>query len=82
MSRHLEIWQLETFASPREQDWLKWVAVVESLLGHSLDGNQMSDGYSLDYAADAFADGVSPQEYVEEICECANYLRPSRGLDQ
>lgn len=57
----------ESYVSPLEKAWLAWVKKVESLLGHSLDGDQEKDGYSLDYAHDAFSDGVSAKEHVEEI---------------
>lgn len=57
----------ESYVSPRERAWERWVAKVEKLLGHDLDGNQDRDGYSLDYAYDAFADGLSVAEYAAEV---------------
>ena len=34
--------------------WIKWAAAVEAKLGHSLDGNQDTDGYSMDAAIDLY----------------------------
>ncbi len=41
---HRALWLSETYVSPSEKSWLCWVAQVERLLGHSLDGNQSVDG--------------------------------------
>jgi hypothetical protein len=64
---HLALWQSENYVSPTEARWYAWVRAVELKLGHSLDGNQQTDGYSLDYAHDAFADGVTVADYVAEV---------------
>jgi hypothetical protein len=42
-----------------------WVARVEATLGHDLDGDQTTDGYSLDFALDAFNKGMTPSAYVK-----------------
>lgn len=63
----------ESYESPNERAWLRWVRRVESLLGHSLDGNEREDGYSLDYAHDAFCAGDSPEAYVAEVSSHPNY---------
>ncbi|ELR10218.1 hypothetical protein GMDG_08729 [Pseudogymnoascus destructans 20631-21] len=65
---HFQLLHSESYESPTERAWLRWTKQVEKLLGHSLDGNQQRDGYSLDYAHDAFADGVSVTDYVQEVC--------------
>lgn len=57
----------ESYVSPTEKRWLAWVKKVEKLLGHNLDGNQNTDGYSLDFAHDAFMDGATADEYVAEV---------------
>lgn len=57
----------ESYVSPTEKRWFAWGKKVEKLLGHDLDGNQATDGYSLDYAHDAFADGMSEAAYVAEV---------------
>jgi hypothetical protein len=60
----------ESYVSPSEKRWLKWVRPVERLAGlKTLDGDQEADGYSLDYAHDAFMDGLTVAEYVAEINE-------------
>jgi hypothetical protein len=57
----------ESYVSPGEREWLRWVAKAEKLAGHDLDGNQDRDGYSLDYAYDAFCDGLTAADYLAEI---------------
>lgn len=64
----------ESHVSASEKAWLRWVKQVERLLGHSLDGDQEVDGYSLDFAHDAFCDGLSPQDYVDEVREANDRL--------
>jgi hypothetical protein len=49
--------------------WDRWVKKVEKFLGHSLDGNEEEDGYSLDFAHDAFTNGESAEDFAEEIVE-------------
>lgn len=64
---HYMLLQSESYVSQEERRWLAWVAKVEAILGHPLDGDQKTDGYSLDFANDAFADGLTPREYAEEV---------------
>jgi hypothetical protein len=63
---HAALWRSENYESPAEKRWLKWVAQVEKIVGHDLDGDQDKDGYSLDYANNAFAWGLTPQQYVAD----------------
>ena len=44
--------------------WLRWCAEAERLVGHDLDGDQEEDGFSLDYAYEAFLRGVTPATYA------------------
>ena len=64
---HLQVYQLETHVSPSEQAWYNWVNQVEAIIGHSLDGNQSTDGYSLDISYDWFKLGISPDEMASKI---------------
>lgn len=58
----------ESYESPSERAWLKWVKKVEKLSGlKSLDGLQDSDGYSIDYAYEVWANGESAESYAAEI---------------
>lgn len=56
-----------------------WAAKVEKIIGHDLDGDQQTDGYSLDYALDAFNDGLTPAQYAAAIlshpCSCTTVGR-------
>ena len=45
---HLATWQAETAVPASERAWLAWIGRVEALLGHSADGDQRTDGYSMD----------------------------------
>lgn len=54
----------ESGSSREEARWERWVNEVERLLGHSLDGDQEIDGYSLDGALDLFKSGMKPITYA------------------
>jgi hypothetical protein len=43
-----------------------WIAHVETLLGHSADGDQDTDGYSLDHFSDDFAAGLTSAQAVAQ----------------
>lgn len=53
--------------------WDLWVSTAEILLGHDLDGDQAKDGYSLDYAYEAFATGGTPGAYVAHVLTDPTY---------
>ncbi len=64
---HLEIGIMESNAL-EPTDFERWAAEVERRYGiSSLDGDQASDGYSLDYALEAFMKGYSVEEYVATL---------------
>ena len=44
---HAAIWAHES-AACEPTAWERWINEVESLLGHGADGDQSTDGYSLD----------------------------------
>ncbi len=64
---HLALAFSESYVSPTERAWLAWSRKVERALGHSLDGDQDADGYSIDMAYEAFMTGVSVKDYLAEI---------------
>lgn len=64
---HLALWQSENYVSHGEVRWYAWVRACEVNLGHGLDGNEATEGFSLDYANDAFEAGVTVAEYVSEV---------------
>lgn len=64
---HLALWQSESYVSPSERAWERWVKKVERALGHTIDGDQDRDGYSLDFACDFFDNGGTVEEYVAEV---------------
>jgi hypothetical protein len=54
-------------SSPSEASWLKWCDDVERLLGRDLDGDQATDGYSLDFGYEAFCKGTTAAQYVAQV---------------
>lgn len=63
----LQFMAAESYVSNSERAWLLWVKRVERCLGHSLDGNEEWDGYSLDFAYGCWEAGVTVPEYVEDV---------------
>lgn len=64
---HLALAAWESFVSDDERRFGAWSRKAEKLLGHSIDGNQGADGYSLDEAGDLFDAGYSVEKYVAEV---------------
>lgn len=63
----MDISAFELDESTRISEWEKWVKRCEYLLGHSLDGCQEEDGYSLDWANDAFDNDEDPIVFVARV---------------
>jgi hypothetical protein len=64
---HAALLASESYESPSDREWARWVRRAEKKLGHSLDGNQATDGYSLDYAHDYFANMDTVEDYVADV---------------
>lgn len=67
MSFHQQVWEMETASLNSGSSWLRWIAKAERIIGHSLDGDEGGDGYSLDSAHDAFSSGSTPEQYVARV---------------
>lgn len=67
LNPHLSLWHSETYESPSERQWLTWVNKVEKLVGHSIDGNQDCDGYSIDFAYSCWEAGDSAELYAADV---------------
>lgn len=64
----LELHRSETYVSPEEKRYESFLRELETELGlKDLDGDQDHDGYSLDFAYDMFADGLTVKEAAEEF---------------
>ncbi len=74
---HAEIWEQEIFTSESESNWIGWINEAEKLAGHSLDGDQEEDGYSLDGCYDAFKRGFTPNDYMNHIHDEWGYKHSS-----
>ena len=61
--------------TPEDIRWDNWSSEVErglirlgfTNLHMGLDGDQETDGFSLDFAYDFYRDGSSPEEYIEDV---------------
>lgn len=60
-----EFIQIENFRSNQEESWINWVNEIERIAGHSIDGDQAKNGYSLDHAYDKFEQGWQPSAYYQ-----------------
>lgn len=60
-----EFIQIENFQSVDEKNWLNWINEVEKTAGHSIDGDQSRNGYSLGHAYDKFKEGWQPLAYYQ-----------------
>lgn len=67
MTDHEQLGLTEGREATSNTDWLIWANTVESLLGHSLDGDQTADLYSLDGAHYAYTSGTTPSQYVNLV---------------
>lgn len=54
--------------------WARWYEQVERLLGHDLDGDQETDGYSLDDAFKLYSKPrlrgearITPEQYAQKV---------------
>jgi len=65
----VEFHRHELMLDTREEDlrWDRWTNNVETMLGHSLDGDQEEDGYSIDRAHDFYVDGLSAVDATLEF---------------
>jgi hypothetical protein len=63
---NLEMANYESGAST--SGWYAWANKVEKILGHSLDGDQATDGYSIDEAYEYWEKiGFTPAEYASRV---------------
>ncbi len=68
--------------TPEDIRWQKWVDTAAGILiaygcttpAVGLDGDQIEDGFSLDFAHDAYRVGTSAEDYAEKIlCDWGYY---------
>lgn len=74
---HLALGRSESAAAmdgQHERDLKK----IERILGHSLDGAEWKDGYSIDWASDMLLDGCSVEDVVDEIREAKRVIADER----
>lgn len=62
---HLEVWEAEKLSESDSsmRAWLQWLRAVQTLLGKpDLDGDDATEGHSLDTASAYFDAGKTPEE--------------------
>ena len=67
---HMQTYEAESRSAQADRAFDIFVAKAEKLLGlkpGNLDGNEATDGYSIDGAVDAFQEGLTVEEYVEAV---------------
>lgn len=64
---HITIGKMDSDFATIVTEWNKWIDKAELLFGKSLDGDQVEDGYSLDFAYEDFRRGLSPADYVARV---------------
>ncbi len=79
---HLEFAAEESRQIDSDVVWERWCDRVEKLLGHSLDGNQSLDGYSLDYALERFKAGWVPEGYAAEVAKRKSLIASVNDLKE
>ena len=65
-SDHADIWAYES-AMCAPTAWESWIDEVERLLGHSADGDQAVDGYSMDGFYEMWKAGLTPPFAVGQL---------------
>lgn len=63
---HMELHRSET-AALEPTAWEHWIEQVEALLGHSADGDEREDGYSIDSFYSFWEFGRTPAEATKGI---------------
>ena len=65
-SDHADRWAYES-AACEPTEWDRWIDAVEAILGHSADGDEDADGYSLDGFYDTYKQGLTPAAAAARI---------------
>ncbi len=65
-SDHADRWAYES-AACEPTEWDRWIDAVEAILGHSADGDEDTDGYSLDGFYDTYKQGLTPAAAAARI---------------
>lgn len=68
-SEHIANWENENYQAPSERAWLSWIDQVERLFGRDVDGDQDTDGYSMDKFHDLWKLGSTPQQAIAQIAK-------------
>jgi hypothetical protein len=62
---HQEVWEDETYISPNEREWIRYVTLIEQQLQVNLGKcSEKEDGYCMDSAYDAWRASITWMEYV------------------
>jgi hypothetical protein len=64
---HMEFAASESAALATDGTWFRWIARAEKVYGRELDGDQVTDGYSMDSAYEAYESGMTADAYVSRL---------------
>ena len=67
MDGHLAVWESEKSVNATEAQWAGWIDQVGALLGCNPDGDQQTDGYSMDWLYDMWKAGHTPRAAVNMV---------------
>lgn len=74
---HYALLKSELAETAEEVAFKHFVTNIEFELGHDLDGDQDTDGYSIDLAYDMFASGSEVEDAVEEFKVLKENAKPA-----
>lgn len=66
---HAALWATES-AACEPTEWERWVDELETQMGHSADGDQEGDGYSLDGFYSQWKAGLTPTAAAAAVTRC------------
>lgn len=78
---HLDTWRDET-AALAPTAWEHWIDAVEAHLGHGVDGNQDTDGFSIDNFFDLHREGMTVAEAVSRAKQDIRAVRAAGHHDE
>lgn len=72
---HAALWATES-AACEPTEWERWVDELETQMGHSADGDQESDGYSLDGFYSQWKARLTPTAAAAAVTRCRDGQDP------
>jgi hypothetical protein len=64
---HMEIWEMEKANERGAASFEAWAARLEKILGFSIDGDEKTDGYSVDGCLEMYRQGKRPLDAAHAV---------------